>query len=148
MKGGISTIASFLLSVFFICIVIFLMLEVLEIQYSYIGFSALIFPIIDFLILITVIGFGKGFSKIIGIGMYAPVCTATVLYTIVNLAFNCIACDMHSFAGFVLINLVTMFVYLCVVIPIAVTGYSSGAGEKEGDGASNEIKYHNVNNQK
>ncbi|MCD7741928.1 MAG: hypothetical protein LUI06_06985 [Ruminococcus sp.] len=122
MKKPINTIASFILTVFFICIVLFLMIEVFHIADSNTGARAFIFEGISFVILLVIIGFGRGISSAVGSGMYPPICATTVLYAIISLVYNVAACDMKSTAVFTLLNLLLLFVYFCIVIPMAVAG--------------------------
>lgn len=127
VKNRFTTVASLLLTTFFVCIIIFVMLEVLEIQDSDTGIRPLVFTIIDFIMVYIIIGFGKSIANAVGGGMYPSICGTTVVYSVINIAFNCLERDMDSTAIFTLINLVMLFVYFCIVIPLAV----AGSGQEE-----------------
>lgn len=142
MKKMMTIAASILLSIFFFCIVLYLMIEVLELQDTKVGIRPFIFASIDFLIILITIGFGKNVAQIVGTAMYAPIAASTVIYSIAMLSFNCLCSDMESTAMFTLINLGLLFVYLCVVIPLVITG----AGREVQQEASEPIKIHNIKN--
>lgn len=140
MKRTMTIVASLLLSSFFFCIVLFAMLEVLKLQETSVGIRPFIFAVIDYLIILITLGFGKNLSEAVGRAMYVPIAVSTVVYSLGSLAFNCYGIDIGSTALFTLIDLIMLFVYLCIVIPLAVTG----AGREEQPEVSERIKTHNL----
>ena len=132
-----STIISLILSVFLVCIALFAMLAVLKVQDSAAGTEALVFSSINFFILIVIIGFGKNIASAIG-ARYPAICLSTIIYTVINLAFNFAACNMDSTVLFTLVNLIIIFIYLSVTLPILVFGIGR---ENSND---DEIKEHNI----
>lgn len=141
VKKMMSTIMSFILSLFLVCIALFAMLELLEIQDSEAGVRAFVFASINFLILIVVIGFGKSVASAVG-AMYPAICLSTIVYTLVNLSFNFAACNMESTALFTIIDLLIMFVYFCIVAPMVVFGVGN---DDEDTSQKNDFNNNNYN---
>ena len=125
MKNTLSTIASLILSLFFSCIVFFVLFDVLHILDLNIALPAMVFTIINLLSVIDFIGFGKSLSNAIGIGMYTPICLATIAYTAIHFTLLGFLYNNDSSTTFVLFNLILLFVYFLVIIPLGVTGYNS-----------------------
>lgn len=140
MNKFLSTIVSLVLSVFFICIMLYVMISGLNVFDSDNGGTALFFTIIDSLLLLAVVGLGKPVFKFIGIGMYAPVTVATVIYVILGMASTLLLFNSLTSFLFVLIKLVILFLFFCVAIPIAVTGKNI----KRDEDTRPEIKKHNI----
>lgn len=140
MKKSLSTIASLILTVFFVCIMLFIMITGMNILDSNNGSITMFFTIIDCLILILLVGLGKPIFRFIGVVMYIPITVATVVYVIVAMSstlllFNCLTAFL-----FTAIKLVMLFVFLCVIIPLAVTGKNTNHNQD----TRPEIKKHNI----
>lgn len=130
MKKVLNTWAAIGLSLFFIAIVLVLMIGVLEVQDADNGTAAFVFAGIEFFILLMVFGLGQSFSRSIGVEMYTVLCTTTVVYVILGTIVNCAVPDSLSTVAFTLIDLVLLFVYFIVSVPLCVTGANS-AGDRQ-----------------
>lgn len=140
MNRLLSTIVSLLLTIFFVCIMFFVMISGMNIFESDNGSTAMVFTIIDSLILIGLVGLGKPVSKAIGVGMFAPITAAAIVYTIVAMASTLLLAGCLSSFFFTLVKLVLLFIFLCVVIPLAV----SGKNNKRDEDTRPEIRKHNM----
>lgn len=127
MKDLAKIVASMLLSLFFIGIIIFVLIGVFDFESSEIFANSLVMVLINFLIVIGVIGFGKPLSKLIGAGMYVPVCVVTVIYLIASFVFTFVMLGTDHEIAYTLVNLVMLFIYLCIVIPMSVAGINSNS---------------------
>ena len=117
-------IASLFLSVFFVGIMLFVLLEVLKVG-DYHAFPQIItFAGINLAIFALVIGGGKFLANAMGTAPYASVCAGTVIYTFqfTHLGF-CFKTD--ATAGYTLFHLLLLFVYCAIVIPIGVMGINN-----------------------
>ena len=118
----------------------FVMISGMNIFESDNGSTAMVFTIIDSLILIGLVGLGKPVSKAIGVGMFAPITAAAIVYTIVAMASTLLLAGCLSSFFFTLVKLVLLFIFLCVVIPLAV----SGKNNKRDEDTRPEIRKHNM----
>lgn len=125
MKKSLGLIAGLFLSVFFVGIMLFVLLEVLHITDQPAGDRILIFSCINFAIVIGVFGCGKLLAQKLGVGMYAPLCLVTVLYTIVQFSHMGFNFKADTTAGYTLFHLILLFVYFAVTIPLCVVGINS-----------------------
>lgn len=140
MKKGLSTIASLILSVFFICVMLFIMLGVMDITEKENGTNVIIFSVIDFFILLVVVGLGKPILSKIKTGLYAPICAATIVYIAIAFGLSLGLFSVVKSMLFVALKLILIFIYFCIIIPIAVTGANSERNEE----CRPEIKKHNL----
>ncbi len=124
MKKTLYTITSLLLCVLFICFMLFVMIEGLHILDCANGLRAMIFTGIDILLLLTVVGFGKPISKIVGVSMYVPICVATAIYMILAFGSTLILSFFLPPIVFTILKLFMLLNLLCITIPLAVVGMS------------------------
>ncbi len=140
MKKSLYTIFSLFLVLAFSGLMLFIMLACLDILDFDNGIRAMVFAVIDLFALLVFVGFGRSISKGIGVGMYVPVCIATVAYIIVSFVLTFITFAIFSELAFTIIKLVLMFIFLCVIIPLIVAGINS----KRNEDTRQEIKKHNI----
>ena len=115
-------VISGLLSLFLIGILVFVMIGYVEILDYDAGAAALVFGIINMLAIGIVYGLGKVISAVTGTASYAAIAGVTGLYTIVQFAFMFINYDTNGIKGYVLFNLIALFVYLLIILPIGLNG--------------------------
>ena len=125
MKNFLGTVASFLLTAFFMGIILFVQIGIMEIFDEDNGTAFMVFTCISFLFLLIIVGFGKAFMSAVGDASYMSVCMSTVFYVIVCHALNFILFTKLETMKFVLVNLVVLFVYMVITVPIAVKGTNS-----------------------
>lgn len=136
----LSTIASLFLTMFFVGIMYYVMIEGVHILDSSNAVASMVFTALDSLILIVLVGLGKPISKAIGVGTFAPVTVATVIYTILAMGATLLMFGSASAFLFTLIKLILLFIFLCVVIPLAVVGKTT----KTNEDTRPEIRKHNL----
>lgn len=118
-------IASLFLSVFFVGIMLFVLLEVLKVG-DYQAFPQIMtFAGINFAIFAIVIGGGKFLAGAMGTAPYASICGVTVLYTLIQFVHLGFCFKTDGTAGYTLFHLLLLFVYCAIVIPIGVMGINN-----------------------
>lgn len=119
-KGHIAILAGCLLA-FYIGIIMYVFFAVLHIQIFANFESAMIFEIIGFLLLSYFV-MSNLLSKRIKAGFFVPLVMVTVIYTVILDVINivCIITMPHVF--FVLLNVVLLFVYCLVSMPMYIMG--------------------------
>ena len=118
-------IASLFLSVFFVGIMLFVLLEVLKVG-DYHAFPQIItFAGINLAIFALVIGGGKFLANAMGTAPYASVCGVTVIYTLIQFTHLGFCFKTDATAGYALFHLLLLFVYCAIVIPIGVMGINN-----------------------
>ena len=118
-------IASLFLSVFFVGIMLFVLLEVLKVG-DYHAFPQIItFAGINLAIFALVIGGGKFLANSMGTAPYASVCGVTVIYTLIQFTHLGFCFKTDATAGYTLFHLLLLFVYCAIVIPIGVMGINN-----------------------
>ena len=141
MKKTVSTIASLILTCAFIGIMLFVMIVGLKVFDSDNGQAALIFTVIDFILIFLLVGLGRPFLSLFGVKLYAPICTAAILYAVFGFGATLLTFATLSFFLFTLLKLALLFLFVCIVIPLAVTGANS---DKHSEDSRPEIRKHNL----
>ncbi len=121
MKTGLTGVLSGFLLAFYLGILMYVFFAVNHIEKMINFSSAMIFEIIGFLLLGYLV-FGKLLSKRIKTGFFVPLVAVTVIYTIILDVINLICVRTMSHEFFILLNLVLLFVYCIVSIPIYIIG--------------------------
>ncbi len=140
MKKNLSTIVSVILSLIFVCIMLFAMLEGIDILYAKNGLAAMIFTIIDFAILITFFGFGRPISKTIGTVTYIPACIVTVIYEAIAFFTTFVYVDTITSFSFMLRKIILLFVFICIIASLVLFGLNTNKDEDK----KPEVKKHNI----
>ena len=135
MKRMLGTIVSLFITAFFMGIILYVMTEGMHLPEKETWGGIITFTIIEFLILIIVIGFGKLISRALGVGLYAPICTVTVIYAIFGTVLNLVLAGNSAFVV-ILTNLILLFVFAAITLPIAVKGLTSKGGDFPTDPAN------------
>lgn len=120
-RKHLALFTSFLLFAFYVAIVLFILLKVLDCSACKNFVSGLIFEILGFVILLAVITCNL-FGKPLKTGYLIPVIICTVVYTVLL--------DLLNFAGmlllpvplFILFHLILFFLALLIVMPMLVMG--------------------------
>lgn len=128
MKRMLGTIVSLFITMFFMGIILYVMMEGMHLPDKETWAGIITFTIIEFIILLGVIGLGKLISRVVGTGLYAAICAMTVFYTILCTALNLILSGGSAFV-IILVNLILLFIYAAVVLPLAVKGIGSRDGD-------------------
>lgn len=81
--------------------------------------SAMAFELISFLTLICVI-VGNILSERVKIGYFAPLVFVTVIYAVILDVVNAAYIATMSKSGFLLLNLILLFLYCCISLPLFV----------------------------
>lgn len=120
-KKGVTVALTTFIIAFYVAIIMYVFFAVLHIDALANFISAMTFEIIGFCLL-TYFVLGNILAKPIKIGYFVPLILVTVVYTIaldvINLA--CVATMSNVF--FVLVNLVLLFIYCLVSIPMYIMG--------------------------
>ncbi|SES66264.1 hypothetical protein SAMN02910413_0348 [Pseudobutyrivibrio sp. C4] len=114
-------VLSCFLWVFYVAIILYVLFAVLNIDTLENFVSALVFESIGFISLAYFI-FCNMFSKPIKVGYFVPLLMATIIYTIVLDVVNIACVATVGSVFFTLINLVLLFVYCLVSIPMYLMG--------------------------
>lgn len=81
--------------------------------------SAMAFELISFLALICVI-VGNILSERVKIGYFVPLVFVTVIYAVILDVVNAAYIATMSKSGFLLLNLILLFLYCCISLPLFV----------------------------
>lgn len=121
MKKGLAGIFSGCILIFYISIIMYVFFAILKIDALANFKSAMVFEIIGFLIL-TYFIMGNLLSKRIKTGFLVPLIIITVVYTVILNVVNiaCIIAMPHTI--FLLINLVLLFIYCLISMPMYIMG--------------------------
>lgn len=83
--------------------------------------SAMVFEFISFLALVCVI-IGNILSKRVKTGYFVPLVLVTVVYAVILDVVNAAYITLMSQAGFLFLNLIMLFLYCCMSLPMYVMG--------------------------
>lgn len=121
MKKGLTCALSGCLLAFYIGIIMYIFFAVLHIEALANFESAMVFEIIGFLLLSYFV-LGNILSKQIKVGFFVPLLMITVIYTVILDVINiaCIITIPHAF--FILFNIVLLFIYCLISIPMYIMG--------------------------
>ena len=121
MKKGYTFALAGCLLAFYIGIIMYVFFEVLHIH-KYTNFvSALAFQMIGFLILMYVI-VGNIWTRRIKIGFWIPLIIITVAYSVILDVMNIVYIHVAKSSLFILLQLVLLFVYCLLSIPVYMMG--------------------------
>lgn len=120
-KKGITVVLSAFVLSFYLAIVMYVFFTVLDADTLANFTSAMVFEIIGF-VLLTYFVLGSIVARPIKIGYLVPLIVITVTYTIILDVINmvCVASMAHTY--FILSNLVVLFVYSLISIPMYIVG--------------------------
>lgn len=121
-KVSFGGIAAFFLTLFFSGIVIFTLFTQLNIREYDTCAAVITFTIINLIILILVVSCGIPISRIIGGASYAVIGTVTVFYSIIQFIHMGISYKKELTNGYILFQLILLFLYLLIIVPIAIMG--------------------------
>ena len=120
-KKGLSLTLSTFAIAFYSVIIMYIFFEILHIDTLKNFQSAMIFEIIGFVLLAYFI-LGNIALKPIKTGYFVPLMTVVILYTIILDVVNIAMVAHISHAKFVLINLIVLFIYCLISIPMYIMG--------------------------
>ena len=122
MNGKSTTVGlSLFLVAFYIVIILYVMFEIIGINTLENFGTALSFEITGFILLIYFVManiWGKKFKT----GFYVPLVVATILYTILLDALNMALVSVISHSIFTLLNMVLLFIYGLISVPMYIMG--------------------------
>ena len=122
MRGkGLPAAMSGLLVLFYIAIILFVAFGVMRLNLLANFGVAITFETIGIALLVYFV-FGNAIFRPLKVGYFVPLLIATIVYTIVLDAVNLACISMLSQEVFLLVNLVTLFVYCLVSVPMYVLG--------------------------
>ena len=120
-KKGLATILSAFVLCFYIFIIMYVFFAIMHINTLENFVSAMVFEIIGFGLLFFFI-IGSLLTSKIKIGFLVPILLVTVVYTILLDVLNIAFITSMPHVYFVLINLLLLFVYCVITIPMYVMG--------------------------
>ena len=120
-KKRLVPIMSTFMICFYIVIVLFTFFAVLHIDVLSNFLMALVFEIIGFVLLAYFI-LGNVWSKSLKVGYFVPLLMVTVIYTILLDVINMLFVATMIKSHFILVNLILLFVYCMIAIPMYVMG--------------------------
>lgn len=120
-KKSLTAILSSLVVCFYIAIIMYVFFAILHIDTLANFGSAMIFEIIGFVLLAYFI-LGNIFSKPIKTGYFVPLLMVTIIYTVILDIINLALIFSISHVFFVLSNLIILFVYCLISIPMYIMG--------------------------
>lgn len=120
-KKYMTSVLSLFLIFIYIAIIMYIFFGVVHVN-TLVNFqSAIIFELIGFFIL-TYLVFSNILSKTIKIGFFVPLVIVTIVYTIILDIVNIVLVVTMPHVFFLLINLVLLFIYCLVSIPMYIMG--------------------------
>lgn len=120
-KKGLTTALTTFIIAFYAVIIMYVFFAVLHIDTLANFVSAMIFEIVGFCLL-TYFVLGNILAKPIKTGYFVPLILATVVYTVALDVVNIACVTAMSNVFFVLVNLILLFIYCLVTIPMYVMG--------------------------
>ena len=120
-KKSLTAILSAFIICFYMLIILYILFGVLPIYSIFNLLTALVFELIGFAILIYLI-LSNILAKRIKTGYFIPLIMATVIYTIVLDYINISLIKTLPNVWFILVNLILVFVYSVIAIPMYIMG--------------------------
>ncbi len=120
-KKKIATALTGVLLLFYMGIISFVFVAILDAFDRDNGIAAMIFEIIGFLFL-AVFVLKNIVDRTVKYGYFVPLITVTVIYTVILDYINMVLIDKISNKYFILINLVVLFLYCLVSVPMYLMG--------------------------
>lgn len=119
-KQNLVTALSFLAFIFYMILIMYIFLVILTPVYNVVNFAfAILFEIVGFMILAYFI-LGSIFLRQVKVGYIVPLVLLTIFYTAVLDVINIVFVVTMPSAFFVFWNLVLLFVYCLIAIPMYV----------------------------
>lgn len=124
MKTKGFSIIGLILSLFFSTIVVITLTLVFEILSQPIFEVKLIFSIINLVIIVVLSSFGGMLASKLTVPMFTATWLLTIMYTIIQ--FVVLGCCYYKtvFSYYLVAELITLFMYLLIALPIIKTGYN------------------------
>lgn len=124
---GASAVA-LILSLLLTGIILFWLLAVCNLRDSHLFVPALVFALLNMVAIVFISTAGTWLSGKMGVGFYAALCSATILYTLAQFIHLMLSIGSNmTVTGYVLYHLIVCFLYLLIVLPIGIFG----AGRKK-----------------
>lgn len=121
-KSSLGMILTLFLLLFFYAIVLFVLFAVLNIN-EYKAFPAvLLFSIVNFIILLVVIGGGSEICRAIGVASYISLCAVTVIFSLLQFIYLGFNYRSETITSYILFHLIILFMYFIIVIPMVLIG--------------------------
>jgi hypothetical protein len=120
-KKSLTAILSAFIICFYMLIILYILFGVLPIYSIFNLLTALVFELIGFAILLYLI-LSNILAKRIKTGYFIPLIMATVIYTIVLDYINISLIKTLPNVWFILVNLILVFVYSVIAIPMYIMG--------------------------
>ena len=120
-KKSLTAILSAFIICFYMLIILYILFGVLPIYSIFNLLTALVFELIGFVILLYLI-LSNILAKRIKTGYFIPLIMATVIYTIVLDYINISLIKTFPNVWFILVNLILVFVYSVIAIPMYIMG--------------------------
>ena len=120
-KKSLTAILSAFIICFYMLIILYILFRVLPIYSIFNLLTALVFELIGFAILLYLI-LSNILAKRIKTGYFIPLIMATVIYTIVLDYINISLIKTFPNVWFILVNLILVFVYSVIAIPMYIIG--------------------------
>lgn len=121
-RSSLGKLLSLFLLLFFFVIVLFVLFAMLSVNDYKVFPAVLTFFIINFILLLVVIGGAREIVGKIGAASYVPVCVVTVIYTLLQFLYLGSNYQSEAINGYILYHLILLFVYFIVIIPIVLMG--------------------------
>lgn len=118
-RGSIVTIV---LSLFFSLIMLYVSLSVLEIQQTETFGSALIFLILNILVLLIMSLVGQQIAYGASVAVFAASWLFTAVYTILQFGYMLLYFNFQWESGYFLVQIILFFLYLACLLPTLVLG--------------------------
>lgn len=120
-KKGLTVALTTFIIAFYVMIIMYVFFSALHIDTLANYVSAMVFEIIGFCLLAYFV-LGNIISKPIKTGYFVPLIMVTVVYTIALDVVNLVCVATMSNVIFVLLNLIILFIYFLVSIPMYIMG--------------------------
>lgn len=121
-KSSLANVLVLFLLLFFSGIVLFVLFAVLNIGTYDVFPAVLTFSIINLIILLIIGAGGSSIAKITGIASFISICVVTAIYTLLQFIHLGFSYHSISITYYVLYHLIVLFLYLLIIIPIALMG--------------------------
>jgi hypothetical protein len=126
-KTSLGKLLSLFLLLFFFVIVLFVLFSVLNINDFKVFPAVLTFSIINFIILLVVIGGGSELIEKIGVASYISICFVTVIFTLLQFVYLGFGYQSEAIISYILYHLIILFVYFVIIIPIVLMGIKNNS---------------------
>jgi hypothetical protein len=121
-RNTLGKIFSILMLLFFFAIILFMFFAIFRINEYTVFPAVMTFALINFVILLVIIGGGSEIANKVGTASYISICVVTAIYTLLQFIFMGFRYQSDSVNSYVFFQLILLFIYFLIFIPTMLMG--------------------------